>query len=104
MGYQINTLVAMAAACITVISAINVVLTQLSTGRAWKTSFGVTFAAANVTAIARAWGAKRYFVYAIVPGLLVAIFQYLWETSAAVAAVWFTGLAADTVAAIVLVA
>ena len=94
----------MAAACVTVIFAINVILTQLSTGRAWKTSFGVTFAAANVTAIARAWGARRYFAYAITPGVLVAVFQYLWDVSAAIAAVWFTGLAAETVAAIILVA
>ena len=97
-------LLAMAAACVTVMFAINVILTQLSTGRAWKTSFGVTFAAANITAIARAWGPRKYFAYAIAPGLLVAIFQYLWETSAAIAAVWFTGLAAETIAAIALVA
>ena len=103
MGYQINAAVAMAAACTTVMAAI-LALTQVSTGRAWKMSFGVTFAAANVTAIARAWKPRKYFVYAVVPGLLVAVFQYLWETSAAIAAVWYAGLAAETVAAIVLVA
>ena len=93
----------MTAASITVIFAINVALTYLFTGRVGKTNFGITFAAANITAKSRAWGPRRYFAYAIAPGILVAIFQYLWETSAAIAAVWFTGLAAETAAAIVLV-
>lgn len=103
MGHQIKTLVAVAAACITVIFAMNVVLTLWYTGRAWKISFGVTFAAANITAIARAWNPETYFGGVVAPGLLVAIFQYLWGGIAAVAAVWYAGLAAKTIAAIVLI-
>ena len=88
-------------ACITVTFATNVVLLLLFTGRAWKLSFGVTFALANITAIARAWNPELYFGSVIAPGLLVAIFQYLWEGSAALAAVWYAGLAVTIVNAIV---
>ena len=103
MGHQIKTLAAVAAACITVVFAMNVILTLWYTGRAWKLSFGVTFAAANITAIARAWNPETHFGGIIAPGLLVAIFQYLWGGIAAVAAVWYAGLAAKTIAAIVLI-
>ena len=100
MGNQARAAIAATAALATLALACHVFIVIVWGRSAWKTTFGIAFAAANILAFAEEWVPDRHAGAIIVPGIIVAIVQYSWEFGVAVAALWYAGLAATRVAAL----